>query len=568
MAVAAAFFFGIVVLRNIYRGRHRTLFVVNGFSQPATVEVRGVGTIQVGSQAEKLELPEGRHHATISGPVREELDFEVRSAFWDRFNTDSLWLLNVGGSALLVEDHETYRKENPTPGTVSAHFGSQIERIDQIDHPFIPLPPSVSVQSGSEKILRHLDFFRGPPSHLIAYLQLHGRTAEAVALAEWRIKLHPEDAETLALFVSLADKKHAEDVLRAGLQKRPIAMEWHRYYQNLGHSRAWEAWVAVEYDGMLQAEPNSSDLLYLRGRVATERREAERWYARAQEANARNPYPAFALGYLRASSGDWEGARTLFANAVELKPEQTQFSDGLFTSRLALEEYDSLEKELRETVAKQPLDYVANSRLIDVLHAEQRSAGALKVVTAYQQQERKARIAEQSSAAPQLLLQCYYSGGDFEKLRKSAEKDRTPVERQTLFMALIEEGKIAEAVRIHPLDDPKMKDPWLCLTVSLAWLGARDKDQANAWFRRSVQLLEAGSSDEIRAAGLLRKDASLLPEKLDAVVLDAKAKAILLAAAGILHPEQRKELFAAARRCNVDRSFPYQLVRRITADDK
>jgi tetratricopeptide (TPR) repeat protein len=563
---AAAIIFGAILLQNVYRSHHRALYVVNGFKTPATVEVRGVGTIRVAANAEKLDLPEGLHHATITGPIKEELDFEVRSAFWDRLSANSLWLLNVGGSALVTEEHVTYRKDNPPPPTISMHYGSKVERIDRIDHPFISLPPTVSVQSGSESTLRHLDIFRGSPSNVMAYLQLHGRTPEALSMAEWRIKLHPEDTEALVVFATLAEKKHAEDVLRAGLERRPIAMEWHRMYQNLGRSREWDAWVAVEYDGMLKAEPNSSDLLYLRGRVAPDRSEAEQWYTRALQADARNPYPSFALGYVRASSGDWEGARALFARAVELMPEHAQFTDGLFTSRLALEDYDALEKELRATIAKHPLDYLANSRLIDVLLAQQHSAGALKVVAACQEQERKAQIADRSSPASQLLLQCYYSGGDFEKLRRHAEMDGSPVGRHTLFIALVEEGKITEALRIHPLNDPKMKDPWHFLAVSLAWLAASDRDQANAWFRRGVQLLQAGSADEVRAAELLRKDASLSKEKLDAVVLDTKAKAILLAAAGILHPEQRQELFAAARQCNVDRGYPYQLVQRITGN--
>ena len=563
--LVALIFLAVMVLQNFYLSRHRSLYIVNGFTKAATVEVRGVGTVHVGSNAEELIVPEGRHHALISGPLRKELDFDMQSGFWDRWSLGSVWMLNIAGAALVTEDHVTYRQSDAPPATVLAHFGSEIERIDHVDHPFTALPPTLTLDHDTERTLVDLNIFREPPSGLMGYFQVQGRTSEAAALAEWRIKFHPEDEEALSVFVSLADKKHAEEVLRSGLGRRPVEIQWHRFYQSLGRTHQWETRVALEYDAMLKVDPTNSALLYLRGRVAADPSEAEQYFTRAREADPKNPFPIFALGYHRSSAGDWEKARLLYASALELKPDSGAFKEAFFYSRLALEEYDPLEKELRAEIVKHPLDYSANSHLLDVLLAQQRTTAASNALATYQKQEQTAGVTPQLSAVSLLYRQFYYLACDFEQLRKVSANDRTPAGRAALFSALIEQGKVAEAVRIHPLNDPGMTDPWHFITVSLAWLAAHDQEQANAWLSRGIQLLGAGAKDEVRAAALFQNGASLSPANLDAVDVDPKAKAILLAALGVMHEEQRNELFAAARRCNVDRSFPFELVRRITA---
>jgi hypothetical protein len=53
---------------------------------------------------------------------------------------------------------------------------------------------------------------------------------------------------------------------------------------------------------------------------------------------------------------------------------------------------------------------------------------------------------------------------------------------------------------------------------------------------------------------------------LDDLILPAKPKAIVLAALALKHPTRRAELGAAARRFNVDRTYPYHLIQRITAE--
>jgi hypothetical protein len=104
------------------------------------------------------------------------------------------------------------------------------------------------------------------------------------------------------------------------------------------------------------------------------------------------------------------------------------------------------------------------------------------------------------------------------------------------------------------------------LAVSLAWSAAHDEAQAEAWRQKAAKVLAAASPYEARAAALLDKNATVSKAATDEVLLDSKPKSILLAAIGAAHPDQHDELFAAARTLNVERDFPYHIVRRVVGD--
>jgi len=557
----------IALVRNDYVRRHRPLYIVNAYKQPATVEVQGVGSVKVVGRAERLELKEGHYHATITGPVKQEIDFDVKTSYGERWSKDdAVWLLNIGGAAVVLEEEVVYRQNSPPPSKLTLHYGRQFEQIDRVTHPFTPLPETVQMKSGESRTLIGLEQFKGATSDAIAHLQSIGRGGEAVNLAEWRLLSHPEDEDSLYSYVAMAEPKRVEKFLHAGLSRRPVQLPWHRAYQNLHEAAAWFGWLTVEYDGMLKADPHNASLLYLRGRVAKDPAEAESWFNKAREADPQNPYPHYALAHQHSSRGDWAGARPLFARAVELRPAQREIAGSFFICRLALQEYAELEKELREQLKHDARNVILAEALIDVLAAQNRKTEANDVVTAFLRAVAGMGQANVASFATELRRHLFYSTGDFEGLAREVREDRSQSGKNTLFAALLEQGKMAEAVRIHPLDEAKVADPFHFFVVSMGWTAAGDAAKAKEWFRRGVDLLAGGSAEDARAAEMLNGKIEPTREQLDTLTQAPKAKAILLATLGLLRPEQRAELFAAARVLNVDRDYPYQIVRRTTAE--
>jgi len=557
---------GGIFLHGIYERHHRELYIVNALAAPATVEVRDVGMVKVaaGHGREKLELAEGKYHVTITGPVHEELDIEVKTP---EYSTKPVWLLNVGGAALILQQNVTYQAHNAPPSKITPHFGQEFEFIDSVTHPFQVLPETVKMESHEHsRVLTNLEYSKVEPDQLLGWLEMEKRNPEAARLAEWRIKTHPDDAMALRAFAQLAPAKHVEEVLKAGLGRRPVEMQWHRTYQNLHRTTDWFQWQAVIYDGMLKAEPNNSALLYLRGRMATKPGEGTQWFERARAADANNPYPYYAIGFDHLAVGDWTGAHSLFARAVELKPDGPGFGEALYSSRLALEDYDALEKEIRAFTAKQPLDFNARMKLVHVLLAAGKGADAEKVVTTAEQQARQKNDPEFTSAVQALRGQYLYAKGDFAQLAQLGQRDRSEYGRNFLFMALLEQGKVAEALKVRSFEKAVPDDIYMILSVSLAWSAVQDEQQAEVWRQKAAKLLAASSPDGGRAAALLDKGAAVTKEATDTVVLDCKPKAIFLAALGAAHPEHRDELFAASRKLNVERDYPYHLVSKVAGD--
>ncbi len=109
-------------ISNEYIRHHRKLYLVNGYDTPATVAIAGAGEVRSFKGLRELVLSEGHYHAEISGPVKEEMDFDVRDSYFDRWSGDPQWIINVGGGAILQLTTATY-SHDPQPASVSIHVG-------------------------------------------------------------------------------------------------------------------------------------------------------------------------------------------------------------------------------------------------------------------------------------------------------------------------------------------------------------------------------------------------------------------------------------------------------------
>ena len=565
--IVVLIFIGLLVA-NEYTRRHRTLYIVNASEGPTTVEVRGVGTVTALRGVTELVLPEGRHHARLTGTVPAEAEFEVRSDYFDRWGDDPAWVLNIGGSALLMLVESVYSK-NPRLGSVSFRFGETFEYFPKVTHPFQALPQSVRLKENEERVLTQLEVFRGDLAQVFDYFQRQGQMDQTLRFAEWHLRGQGDDEEILRLYVAGAARQRqverAENFLRVGLTNRPIAVEWHRAYQSLRHDRQRNEQLAGAYEAMLRTEPTNSALLYLRGRVAPDHAEGRRWFQRAREADPANPYPLYALGYERAATGDWAGARTLLADAARLRPNDQSFRHWLTLARLALGEFSDLEQELRDRLQRDPLNYLSTLQLSDVLLAQNKTNESQLTVSAFERAATR-RLNEGAREINQALrYHLLYAAGDFVELEKLAAADRSPVGRRSHFCALLEQGRVAEAVKVDPSAAADAPDPFHLLTMAVAWRQAGQSGEAERWQERALTALEKGDEDFVRAAALLRRVAPPTSAELDDVILPVDSKALLLVALAQKHPSERAALAAAARRLNVRREFPYHFIQRVAA---
>ena len=558
------------VIRNEHVRRHRTLHIVNALPQAAVVNVRGVGEVRVGAGTEQLVLAEGRHHVRISGPLTEEFDFDVRTGFFDRWFEDPMWIINVGGAAVLARSKVVY-SANPPPAEYSLHFGQPIEFFDHVTHPFTTLPESLRMKSGESRTLTQLEIVSGKPIGTFNYLVGKSQVHDALRFAELQLGFNPDDDEILYSYIGAARGQRqiarAEQYLRKGMSQRPVRIAWHRAFHSLKKDQARDAQLLTEYDVQLQAEPGNSALLYLRGRLTPGRDDAVRYFERAKAADLNNPYPHYALGHDRATRGDWATARPHFAEAARLGTNDLAFAHSFSVARMALAEHDALEQECRETLKREPFSFQNVTRLCDILVAAGKNQAAKDALTAFERAASARYGTDAQELNQQLRRHLMYVTGDFAELEKDAGRDRAPGSRMAKFHALLEQGKVAEAVASKVADSGEADDErgFLSLCVALAWAEQRNSAEATAWRERAASAMAAGDSDSALAAQLLRRTAAPTLAELDAVLLQSAFKALLLANLAHMHPAHYQDFATIARRLNVPRAFPHHLVQRTTA---
>ncbi|MGA2750935.1 MAG: tetratricopeptide repeat protein [Verrucomicrobiota bacterium] len=574
MAIAIGVIAGIglacMVVANGYIREHRVLYIANGTGAMLQGEISGIGRIKIPRGVTPITLHEGHYLATFDPPFSDEVAFDIRSKYFERWTHKPVWVLNPGGAAIILCQRVVYAK-TPQPGSFKWEFGRKLAFFPDVEFPFTPPPPKMQVSSGEQqRVVSVLQLFQGAPVEAFNALAGARRPGEAYQLAEWRLTRNPDDQRMLEAYVITGaaggDTTRIAEFLRGGMGRRPVRIEWHRAYQNLllGGNRHR---LVGEYDSMLAAEPGDSALLYLRGRLSADYAEGQDYFNRSLRADPANPYPAFALAFDAASTADWASAKRLLDPAIAQEPGNRSFLTLWSLACLGLNETGVVEEAWRQKLHDDPADLQAEVNLCQALVVGHKEAEAQAAVAEYGRAAgvRYGTAGETLAAAAKDKL--LYMLGDFGGLEKMSRGDTSPGGRNRLFIAMIEENRPEEAARIHPLTDASLKDPFELLIMSLAWRAAGNSAEATKWQDRAVALFRA-SGDPEDVAGLLGGGVEPTAQALNTMAMAASSKAVLLANLAYCRPEQRKELAAMARRLNVQREFPYYLIERATEEPR
>lgn len=556
------------VVANEYIRRHRTLHVVNSYPQAAHVRVDGGEPVTIHGLGE-IPLAEGKHHASISGPLPQEVDFEVRDGYWNRWFSDAAWVLDLGGASILKLSQVTYASANPPPPQTTFLFGQTFYRFPDVAYPFTPLPETLEIKSGNTRLVTHLEVMSSEPTGLFYYYFQKKNPAEAWRLAEWRLRLHPEDEDLLALYAqttaAAGKTEQAEKFLRPGLTNRPIWVQWHRYYQNLHRTQAHDDKLTTDYRAELAKDPNNSALLYLLGRVVPTRAESRELFARACAVDTNNAFAFYARAYDCVSLGDWAGARPLLAHACALRPRQTEFAEQFEVTRFVLGEYAELEKELREQLKTHPLDQTACERLCDVLVAQDRKGEAQAAVQQYRQAAAKYKETMGEDPGRSVHQHLLYLTSDFATLEKETLVARDADDNYARFVALVELGRVREAIKLLPPDTKKGGNPFHFLNTVIALRAAGAEVEAAQWLELGITALERGDSDWMRAAAMLRRATPPARAELDEFSLPAESKATVVALLAQQYPSVRAEFLPVVAKLNVVPGYPQHLIQQTMA---
>jgi Flp pilus assembly protein TadD len=544
---------------------HRSVFVVNGLAAPVTVELAGAGAVTVRPGGHGLlTVKEGDYRAHITGAVKEEMDVSIRAAdYGSRWGVKAVWIINPAGAAILERTNAIYSASH-TPSTVDYMTGDTVMRVEGVHHPFEPLPRSLEMKSHERsRTLVGIEVWQGAASDFFQHARATKGEAEAARFAEQHLRTRPDDTALLDAYLSSlttpAASDAAEKLLASQLGRRPVVMHWHRAYQSFIANPQREQRLIGEYDKMLQAEPDNSALVYLRGRISTEHAEGLRHFEKARTLDPKNPFPLYALGYDAFCAGDFESARPLLEQAAKLDPKDAGFAVILRALRSAMGENDAVEKELRVQFSRQPSSGGLLLQLVLHLAGNGRAAEAEKEIAALERSKANPDPGFRSSMKL-FRAMALYAADDMPAIEKLLAGEKNPAAAKLRWHALIEEGKIAEAARVA--EEVAGGDGMDHLALSVAASLGGDTAAANAARLRAIAALEGKGADNRRAAAMLGAAEPPTREQLDAVVVLPSEKALLCAALAQRFPARRAELGALAKKLNVERTFPFHLIRR------
>lgn len=559
---------------NFYFARHRLVFVLCGYDQPLTVSVPGAESVSFSQPGRRaLYLPEGSHVATVTGVTNQTIPFAIGSDFFGRFFDRTAFVLNPGGASLVVTEETVYagKDSGADPegmGGFQLHYGQPFFVVPGVDYLFEEFPEHITItHSSARESRRRLDQILDDPLLIFYSLVSQAKYMDALRLAEWHVTLHPERTEILSAYVGVAQMAGREEQARVflaqNLGRRPMEIEWHRMYQETRSSAPAE--LVTQYDALLAASPADAAAYYLRGRLAGKCSEAIPYYVQAVGLDATNGFALFALGLCQSAQGQWAAARQYLGQAVQAQPDMLRFKAALFDARIALQEFEAMETELRSAVTVNPVDYLANVHLMDVLLARGQPETVDLLLKNYEMNSRGITSRNVVELIPSLKAHAYYSAGRFEDVLSLAAQNPGQLNASVRFEALIELARFDQAFKLYTAEDPRLADPIQLLTVSLALKQAGQQAVAETWRTNALQRLARGRAEfRLAHAMLTGSTAPSLGETRD-LSLTPSSKAVLLVALAQAFPERRTEFLQEARSLNVSREYPFHLLRRIAS---
>ena len=530
--------------------RGRKLHWINEFGTPAQITIDGGAPATAATGTGMIALGEGRHHVSISGPIQQQFDFDMGSNYFARWFSDPVWVLDVGGAATLCQSNIVYAKV-PRPSTNQFFVGQSFCQFPDIDYPFTTPPRSLQLDNANSSIVKTQVSW----VHL-GQLEILSRLAEsspdfALSFAESWLPAQPENPLLLQGYVSLAESggaaDRAEKFLKAGCwppirrgADLPVAVNWHRFYQDLLQRRGKHAAAIAEYDAALKAEPHNGRLIYLRGRIDPDFDARNRYFAQAEAAEPDLAWPWYSTAASEASRGEWAACLDDSDKAVQRKLDPQMLRNLRHVARIGVGDFDKLEQDYRAALTKNPLDALQLIQLCDVLAAAGQVEPARQALREFEQHTASLSYPGAAATVKAVRMTILYQIGDFDALGAALDDTSIPAPAEYQAQTLLCTGRPDAAAKADALTK-NWDEPWEAMQLSIAFARDRKADEAARWSGRAVKSLRSQGPDEIAAADFLEATAPPSILKLSQLQLMSGQKTILLAALIQRFPDQALE---------------------------
>ena len=562
-----------LTISSINIASSRLVYVVNGSTEPLRVSIDGGEEFEIaGISHTEVTLPEGNHRWKIFHPEAAvaEGDFEFSTGFLKRHTSSPMFIFDPAKTAVTVWEEARYAAETPaTAVTHRLYMGDTFYAFDNIDFRFKPFPGTIKA-SGSNATRTRVEPILLKPSQVIGYVANEISSEQQLEFCERHLLLAPLDDGLISVYgrycVQASAYERLYQFMKAGCSRRPLEISWHRRYQSAALRVDKSDELFVEYDELVKQLPDNGAALYLRGRIEPHGPLSEEYFNRSIAADPSNPFPYYAKCHRLMSLGRFDEAFDAASKASELNPDHREMKSILHRARLALGQFEELEREQRKLISEESIEATSHFRLLGVLAAQNRLAEMRQAHDEFVLAVNSEVPLDPHDLVVSSARFLAYCNRDYEKMMELTLTLKDPLSRSNLMLeALVSRGMHEELSRSDLIQRPPEQRGFVRLQIAMMHELKGNSDVSRLSLAQALDDFRNGTPETQRIAEAVDDfDDPDIYEDLLAISMSAGERLLVnIAVASRAHGETRAKFLDSCRLLNFSPRFPKHFIAQL-----
>ena len=550
------------IISSFLMGLSREVYLVNGLDTSYTVEINGKEVKLLPNIRETVKVREGIIKVDILDldlePDEKSMTVDIKTSFWSRPFNKPIYIINPDKVAVLQWQETQYaadEKDNEGYEPEYRYYtGQYFYELDKVDYLFTEFPESIEM--GVRKI-RKTQLIQLSKSEIDTYFSdiLASLGSDgAKSYLEARLNHDPDNELNIYLYLSYFDPDSAIEFLKAGLDERPLLINWHRIYQTYMEIYKPMHDLHEEYSAYLEKEKDNKALYYLLSRTLLDPKEAEKLLIKSIEGNDPCPYGYYGLAYQKLSDGDYEQAFFYAQKAIEALPEQDSVNMVWEEALWAQGEYDLLLEKNKQQQRLNPYDGASIAQEVCLYMAKGDLDSAKNTISTFINRISSLDSDVSKSWEKYLNGVLAYCSGDVTKYVNSIEELESS---QFTFEKAFIKGDFDNASKIAVDND------FVATYFLLLYLADNNPDSASRYLQQAIDKFKKGDKTDQLLADYLSGERSFDLDEVKSIVVLPDTKCIVMAALGKLNPDYQEDLYTFAKKLNYKNVFPYHFINRL-----
>jgi tetratricopeptide (TPR) repeat protein len=550
-------------------GQSRAVYLVNGMSQDYTVSINGEEFAVKALSAEKIAVSGSDIKYKITNAGLEHLagEIEINDDFFQRPFLSKSYVLNPDKSAIIVWQKVSYRKGVGTPEhdpkQQAVLLAKDLYVFDKIDYLFEDAAKKMEVKAADVfkqqvKIVTKMNSARLVQ---LAQKNISEDREKYQNFLKTSLISRPDALEVVDALKELVKKDEFIKILRSHLDRRPVHIDWHRYYQAHVTSLDPEHDLEAEYRLYLDKEKDNTYLMYLLAREMPKASDAFALYTKSAESKRSCPWAYYGLAYHYIARGEFEKVLDC-VEKTKKGPLLLRRSMGSYQyqAMLGLKQYDKLLALFAEDKKRAPLnDGIADKEImLYALKGDEKKARQVIEDFVKLAKEKKAPQKQIDAVVKGFNATLDYIKGDIDSF---VENRKGLKSLANAFILEVMQGKLDEADAI--LTKMKTNDFSMHIVMYIAAKMHKNKKYSSLYLNTTCDLLKRSGKGKKRMALMLLSDKAPTKEVLENnphLIYDQR---LFMAAMALRFPEIKKFCGAWGNKMNIEPRFPQKMLSKV-----